>query len=448
MGTNTHFCQGWNPNTIMPLIEQSGFGWIRDEIYWNDVEMIKGTYIIRPKVLKWIKEAHKHNLKLILILNGKNKLYTDIYDADAYAKFAGNMAKQLRGLVDAFEILNEPANFGYMAFYGGRWNGLEKNGSISSWVGKYVNLCNKAAMAIKKTNPSVKVIGLGSVAPVNFRQLAMGISPAMDGIVDHPYSYRTVPEIVPYASSKHILKRDGIATADTLGTFSSMINMYRQQSKKYNGPKEIWLTEFGYTNYQPDKPGMYAGFTLNAQAKYLQRRFMECLGLGVYVAVQYDFKDDGKDIHSAEHNFGLVDANLKIKPAYTALKIFTKATAGLSPSGNVSVKVFPYADRPDQFPIVWDGSILAAPGTMPVYGFHDQSGKTVIAIWSAERSNGELNPRLADIEIASNKKITNVKITDLMTGKESICPFKKTETVLRINKLNVPDHPILLTLEQ
>lgn len=448
MGTNTHFWQGWDPDKIMPMIEESGFGWIRDEIYWGNIEMTKGNYIIQPKVLKWIKEAHKHNLKLILILNGGNRLYTDIYDAEAYAKFASNMAKQLKGLVDAFEILNEPANFGYMAFYGGNWNGLEKDGSISLWVSKYVNLCNKATQAIKEENPSVKVIGLGSVAPVNFRQLAMGISPFLDGIVDHPYSFKTVPEIVPYASSKGILQRDGIATADTLGTFSSMINMYRQQSKKYNGPKEIWLTEFGYTNYQPDKPEMYAGFTLDAQAKYLQRRFMECLGLGVDVTIQYDFKDDGKNIHNAEYNFGLIDSELKKKPAYTALQLLAKATAGLNPSGDVSVKVFPYADRPDQYPIIWDGSILAAPGTIPTYAFHNQSGKTVIAIWSAERSNGDLNPRLADIEIKYGKKVTKIKITDLMSGKESLCQFKNTKDGLLIDKFNIPDHPILLTLEQ
>jgi len=113
------------------------------------------------------------------------------------------------------------------------------------------------------------VIALGSVAPVNLRQLAMGISPAVDGLVDHPYSPHTVPEIVPWASTPSLVKRDGIASADEQGTFASQIRLYREQSAKHHGPGEIWLTEFGYTTFQPAKPGeFYSGFTPSAQAKW------------------------------------------------------------------------------------------------------------------------------------------------------------------------------------
>lgn len=446
-GTCVHFNQGWDYTKVLPIVQDLGVAWVRDDLNWRDVEKTKGVYVVPPKTLEWIKAVHAHGIKLILILNRENKIYTDPYDADAYANFCKAMAVQLKDDADAFEILNEPANFGFRKHYGGTWNGLEPDGTTSPWVGKYVTLINKAAEAIKSVNKKIKVIGLGAVAPVNFKELAMGISPAVDGIVDHPYSYRTVPEIISFPSTEAGLKRDGIATADTKGTLTSQIAMYRQQSEKYKGPKEIWLTESGFVTFQPlDAKILNAGLTEDAQAKYIQRRFIQYLGMDIDVALQYDLKNDGTNIHELEHNYGIINANYKPKPGFYAYQRVIKNTIGWVHKKDMVVNIFPGPGRVDPYPVMWDGTKMASPNDIPVYTFLNAKGQEVVALWSSERANNEFAPRWADIEFMTPDKVTKITVTDMMTGITTDAPFKVIDGGARLKTVSVPDHVLVFTI--
>jgi hypothetical protein len=446
-GTCVHFNQGWDYTKVLPIVQDLGVAWVRDDLNWRSVEKTKGVYTVPEKTMEWIKAVHAHGIKLILILNRENKLYTDPYDADAYANFCKAMAVQLKDYADAFEILNEPANFGFRKNYGGTWNGLEPDGSTGPWVGKYVILINKAAEAIKSVNKKIKVIGLGSVAPVNFKQLAMGISPAVDGIVDHPYSYRTVPEIISFPSTEAGLKRDGIATADTKGTLTSQIEMYRQQSEKYKGPKEIWLTESGFVTFQPlDAKILNAGLTEDAQAKYVQRRFMQYLGMDIDVALQYDLKNDGDNIHELEHNYGIINANYKPKPAFYAYQRVVKSTIGWVHKKDMAVHIFSGPGRVDSYPVMWDGSKMASPNDIPVYTFLNAKGQEVVTLWSSERANNEFAPRWADIEFMTARKVSKITVMDMMTGITTDASFKEIEGGVRLKTVSVPDHVLMFTI--
>ncbi len=449
IGVCTHFGLGtWDLDTVMPVLAKFGAAWIRDEVYWDKIEQEKGVYQIPEKTLRWIDAANAEGLKLVLIFNGSNDLYKpDIYDPEAYAKAAAFVAKELAGKVAAIEILNEPANFGYSKHYGGAWNGVEKDGSVSPWVPKYVALLNASAKAIKAVNPTVKVIGLGSATPVNHRQLDMGIAPEVDGIADHPYSFRLPPEVLPYAGKEGILKRDGIVVADDRGSFASLIRKYREKSLQTKGPKEIWLTEMGWTTYQEASPAIYAGFTRSAQAKYTLRRLAESLGLGVDVSVIYDFKDDGKNPYEAEENFGLIDAHLQPKPAFDAVQRFAVAMAGFQPREILRVNIFPVGSRLDRHPIVWDGSKIEASDNIFCYQFADQEGNPLIALWSGERADSDLSPRVADVELETGDvKVEEIKGYSPLTGESSTIPFVSRSTGVMMKKLEIPDAPLLLTL--
>jgi hypothetical protein len=447
-GTCVHFNQGWDYTKVLPLVADLGVAWIRDDLNWRNVEKTKGVYVVPEKTMDWIKQAHKNGLKLILILNRENKLYEDPYDPDAYAAFCKAMAVQLKDDVDAFEILNEPANFGFRKQYGGTWNGLEPDGkSIGPWVGKYVTFINKAAEAIKSVNKKIKVIGLGSVPPVNFRQLAMGVSPSVDGIVDHPYSYRSVPEIISFPSSEAGLKRDGIATADERGTLTSMVDMYRKQSEKYNGPKELWFTESGWPTFQPlSSKILNAGLTESAQAIYLQRRFIQYLGMDIDVALQYDLKNDGNDPHELEHNYGIVHADYTPKPAYYAYQRVAKNTVGFIHK-NMVVNITPGPGRVDPYPMIWEGTKMPAVNDIPVYTFVNPKGQEVVTLWSAERANNEFQPRFADIEFKTEKKVSKITVMDMLTGVTSNVPFKATEGGAMLKTYSVPDHVLMFTID-
>jgi len=445
LGTATHFVQGWDPVAIIPMIRDTGFGWIRDEIVWGDIEREKGKYQIPEATAKWIDIASQAGIKIIAVLNFENKIYTDRYDPVAYAAAAAFIAKEFKGKIQVIEILNEPHNFGYSKLYGGNWNGMEADGKVSPWIGKYVTLLNAAAAAIKKANPEMKVIGLGSVAPANFRMLGLGISDKVDGLVDHPYSFTTVPELIPYTSQEPVVKRDGIATADKAGTFASQIRLYREESAKTKGPSEIWLTEFGYTTFLEGKDkGMYLGFTEEAQAKYIMRRFAECLGLNVTTAIQYDFKNDGVDPQMGEQNFGLVRADLTPKPALAPIQRLVRGTIGLTADDSLGLRVFPFRDRQDDVVQVWDGTTLVTPGGIKSYSFKDAQGQWAVAIWSPERVGRDLQPRVADIEVPLDPKAYVVESTNFYTGEKRSVEFPATGDTINLSELVIPDSPLLL----
>lgn len=462
LGVATHFSHGdryianYDIERTIPVVAELGVGWMRDEISWGSYERVKGTYALPPRTRQWIDAAHQAGLKILLIFNYGNDLYSDRYDAAAYAKAVAHLAAELKGKVQAIEVLNEPNNFGFGKYYGGAWNGLPKDGEQAPYVVKYTNILNQAAVAIKAVNPEMKVIGMGAPAPANHRMVALGIVPQVDGIVDHPYSNHTVPEIVPFASSEGMLKRDGIAVADEKGTFASLVRMYREQSAKHSGPKELWFTEFGFPTHRAHsgEKGGFSGFTEESQAKYTLRRLAESLGLDVAVSIIYDMKNDGTDPYEAEDNFGITTfgAESRPKPAYMAVQRFARFTTPYHVATPApEIEVFARSSHIEKWPITWDGSKLASDGSIRTYAF----GKTaatgsvepMLLVWSTERAGGDVQPRAADIEInwTLTSAVKSIRAYDFFTDTWSNVKFEiKSGNRLWLTNVTVPDRPVAL----
>ena len=429
LGVCTHFAQGWDAGKVMPLIENSGFGWIRDDFGWEGIERKNGEYHIPDHTLGWIRAAHEHHIRVLLILNGSNRLYADPYDPAAFANWASWTVKELKSDIDAVEILNEPNNFGFSKVYGG---GHEGEGN-SPWVAKYVTLMNAAAEAIKAADPSMPVIGFGAGAPVSYKQLAIGTSPAVDAIADHPYSNQSVPEIVPGSAAEQ-QRKFGMAFMDERGSFASFIEGFRRQSAEHHGPHGIWLTEWGFSTYQPLADNQFGGFSESAQAKYILRRFVEGMGLGVDVSVLYEFRD-GRDPHNAEDNWGLIRENGEEKPSFSAVANMSRALRDFHRAleNEVgAVSVFPIATTPNPAPIA-------------VYRFADSKGRPAVAVWATDRADGDRQPRVADVELLWGDGVKDLRVTDLLTGKSEPFAFKQSGGRSLKSAMTIPDHPILIT---
>ncbi|QYY35025.1 hypothetical protein [Ruficoccus sp. ZRK36] len=449
----------------MPMVADLGVGWIRDEILWGQVEREKGVYKLREHDLAWINLAHKYNLKVCLTLAGGNGLYENNFDPEAYARFAAFVAKELDGKVQAIEVQNEPFNW-YAGYYGegttsgGDWYGLDvKTGEVQSWLDHYRVMLNAAADAVKEANPDMKVIGLGSFPAINYRQIEGGLAGTVDGITAHPYSYRTVPELVPYAAGEKNFTRNGNRdVADAEGTFASFIKMMRAFSAEYDGPQEIWLTEWGFSNFRlrGNHRGNYWGFTEQAAAAYAQRRFIEGFALDVEMSAIYSLLDDRYNMKSkpletslnSENNFGLITSSGRKKPVYDAVRKVAIATDGFTPTDVVKVTVEPRSSRPDGNPVSWwDGTTLSVPDRIANYQFLDKNGNVVIALWSMERVN-DLAPRPADVTIdIPFDDADDLVVEDLITGDTYPVLMSKTDDgKLLLPDLGVPPHPILIHL--
>ena len=414
IGVCTHFDQNWSVEQVMPRIAKSGAGWIRDDFGWAGMEPTPGNYHIPVKAKAWIQAARRAGLKIDLILAYGNPAYADHYDTAAYAKAAGWLARELANDVQAIEILNEPNNFGFRDTYGGQWNGNERNGSVSPYLQKYVQILNAAAKEIKFANPHMTVIGLGAPAPASFRMIALGLAPQVDGLTDHPYSTQ-LPELVPYAGTPYFLQRDGIVTADANGTLASQVSMFREQARKWGATEKLWHTEWGYSTVR-QKSGK-SGISEETQAVYILRRLLESEASGVEHTFIYDFKDDGVDPYSNEQNFGLVHNNLSAKPAYLALQRLTGFLAGMgtaSPAEQASIENDPAAKQEGLGP------------RCHTFSSSDEQ-RTVVAFWEAKPWDPNATTANAVITLPLAHEPRNVFLYDLLSGNQIEIPWKRLE---------------------
>jgi hypothetical protein len=426
VGVCTHFSQNWSPDLTMPLIASSGAGWIRDDFGWAGMEPTRGNYRIPAKAKAWIQAARAAGLKIDLILAYGNPAYADHYDTAAYAKAAGWLARELANDIQAIEILNEPNNFGFRDAYGGQWNGNERNGSVSPYLQKYVQILNAAAKEIKLANPNMKVIGLGTPPPASFRMIALGLVPQVDGLTDHPYG-KEMPEVVPYIDNPYFILRDGIATADANGTFASQVSMFRAQAKKYGATEKLWHTEWGYSTERA-KSGKPV-ISEDTQAIYILRRILESEAIGVEHTFVYDFKDDGADPYSNEQNFGLVHNDLSAKPSYFALQRVTSTLAGMSA-----------AAKAKQATIELDP--VAKPGRLGsrCYTFSSSDGATtVVAFWDVKPWDPNANPTNATIAVPVTGEARHVFLYDLLSGNQTEISDKLSQNASnRDGRISVP----------
>jgi hypothetical protein len=258
--------------------------------------------------------------------------------------------------------------------------------------------------------------------------------------------------------------RDGFAVSDKTGSFSSLIDAYRQELKRYDAPQAIWITEWGYTTFREGlekvKKVNYDGFSESAQAKYIQRRFVQGLALDIQVSFLFNFannaftsKDNTDPALEPEDNFGIVYIDGTPKPAYAAVQRVARETLGFTNDPDLKFTVTPWSSRPDRNPVKWAEAMLYAPDEIAAYAFTDPNDVNVLALWSMERAN-DRSPRAADIEIDLSSiwswdkgKKPTVSVLDLMTG-EVYQPEIESDSasphLLRFPHLAVPDHPVFL----
>jgi hypothetical protein len=415
IGVCTHFGQNWSVEEIMPLVARSGVGWIRDELAWAALEPTPGKYHLPVKTLAWIHAARRAGLKIDLILAYGNPAYPDHYDTAAYARAAGWLAHAVASDVQAMEILNEPNNFGFRTTYGGAWNGNERNGAVSPYLRKYVELLNAAAKEIKLANPQMTVIGLGTPAPASFRMIALGLAREVDGLTDHPYGVQ-MPELVPYAANPVMLSRDGIATADAQGTFLSQVSMFRAQAKKFGATEKLWHTEWGYSTVRARPEKHQPGLSEETQAVYILRRLLQSVGIGVEHTFIYDFKDDGTDPFSDYDNLGLVRNDRSPKESFFAVQRLTGLLAGMETATPGKQALIQTDPSPDQ------GLGHQA------YTFSSPDGqKTVVAFWEARPWDPRAATANAVLILPLASEPAHVSLYDLLSGTETQIQWKRSE---------------------
>jgi hypothetical protein len=300
-GVQAHFGQfRTEVDKFLDLAHAAGIGWIRDEVYWSEIEKEKGLFRFPPSYDYYLKAAHLRSLEVLLILDFSNPLYTGSDkrapstgpERQAFARYCREVVARYAPLgVRHFEIWNEP-------------------NASTFWKPQpdpedYARLLEVAYGACKGADPVATVLGC-STAGVDLdfigRVMRAGGGPFMDGVSVHPYCQPLPPE------------------RRLVTDLSKLIRLVPD--------KPLWITEFGYPTYAgPD------GVDEEMQANYLVRAGLLARSApAVKGFCWYDLQNDGEDPDEGEFNFGLVRRDGTPKPAYAAYKTMASLVGSLPPA--------------------------------------------------------------------------------------------------------------------
>ena len=216
LGVVFHISQGQALTaSIEALLYDGGFGWVRDDFSWNKVENEAGHYATPEDWRHTYERLRARGIQTLLILGYDSPFYKHATpeEAQAYGRYAAFAASDLKGLVDHFEIWNEPSGFAVLA------------------PQQYPPVLKEGYAGVKSGNPQATVIAIGGAAPGGWshhyfdeiiKQDALG---SMDSFSIHPYTspspadlgYNTVGAAAPLAN----LDSGGTITGDFLAKIQS-----------------------------------------------------------------------------------------------------------------------------------------------------------------------------------------------------------------------------------
>ncbi|MDB5327437.1 MAG: hypothetical protein JWM57_3006, partial [Phycisphaerales bacterium] len=328
--------------------------------------------------------------------------------------------------------------------YGGEWNGAKD----SVWLAKFAQLVQKSSAAVRQANPNIQIIAGGGVTPATYYMLQKypEAFKNIDGLVEHPYTYRQPPEVIGFGGEA-FNQRDGVSTANDQHTMTSLLKMQADESDLLLGRRlPVWVTEFGYPTFtKQQKNSIYAGFTETAQAAYHVRGLIQGLGSGASLWAIYDLIDDGTASSDAEQNFGLVRHNdAAPKPAFTSLQRVAKLLGAdwslLTPEQTSLTIENKSGDKNAE---EWAQPVedkAAALGPQ-VYSF-TAAGNPVTFVWAAGRMNLEFKPPVGDVTLTTSDAFKSAECVDLVTGKSKTLKVEKTATGVKVRGVPVGSVPV------
>jgi len=278
------------------LIRDAGFKIVRKDIFWSRVEQKKGVFDFKTTGYDDLtKSLEKNGIRPYYILAYSNKLYEEkqsVVTAEgrkAFVNYVDEVTSRYKNKGVIWEIWNEP--------------------NIHYWDDKpnfhdYSILVKEASEVIKNNDPSGTIVA-PALSGVNDDSLTWldgilrtGVLDYIDGLSVHPYRTQT-PETV-------------------IDDYKKLRTLLKKHSDK-NIP--IISGEWGYSTAQGSGTNNFNEYT---QANYLVRMFLINLFSDVPISIWYDWKNDGTTPNEHEHNYGIVQNDIKVsKKAYLAINALT-----------------------------------------------------------------------------------------------------------------------------
>jgi hypothetical protein len=262
----------------MDLIDDAGFGWVKENVGWRDVEgAAKGAFnwYFTDRILA---DAEERDLKVLFRLDsepawaalekGVRSDNGPPEDAQDFGDFCHALADRYTGRVDAYQVWNEPN-------LAREWGGYAPDSAA------YVDLLRACYVGVKTADPDALVVSAG-LAPTGtglpeaipdtdylVQMYEAGAAPYFDALGVNAPGYKAPPEVSP---------EEAAATQAYGGQrffcFRHVEDMRDIMVEHGDGDKQVIILEMGWTvDPRPDSPYHWHAVTPEQKADYLVRAF-------------------------------------------------------------------------------------------------------------------------------------------------------------------------------
>ena len=293
LGVNIHFTGA--PAKDLDMIRATGVGFVRMDLKWGYVEIVKGQYDFRA-FDELVEACASRNIRVLAILDHGTRFHGEDAGEPSYvegfAAFSAAAASRYRGKGVIFEVYNEP------------------NVPENWWGGKpdaaaYMELVRKTRPAIRQADPTAVVIGPGvSCWYKNYDSyfaacLQRGLLDLVDAVSIHPYN-AVSPEELPgvYAAARTMMQKHG---GKVLPIVSS---------------------EAGYSTAR------MPNHSEQMQADYLARYYLVNLMSGTPLSIWYDWKNHNADPNNGDTTLGIINVDYTTKKAYAQMSLLMRNLKG------------------------------------------------------------------------------------------------------------------------
>lgn len=368
-GIMMHFWQN-QPLEEIAMVEDIGATWIRGEGNWSGEDADPAVYSTR-KLERWVNEAHRRGLKVMVHLGSTHE---GLRRPDDYAKYAGLVAKKLRGKVQAYHGPNEPYGPFLETFSPelqhqmAMWT-VEGESQWRGWIEKHSELVRKAADAIHEADPQAIMLPEGvdvwrhpsDVFFTHHRWMfEAGLGDNVSGMTGHPYTGKDIegvgfvrampPEITAMGQPAGAKKDYPYFDEQGRVSLGDVMQTLRDEAKKATGRDfEIWLNEWSYL------PG-WVGGNQEIRGAYLVRMFMVGFANNARIIVWHNMRDmrDGP--------YGLVDNQMNKRPPYFAYRTMSRTIGDMyllkyvhgSPTATKGVQAYLFGKDDQKVLVVWN----------------------------------------------------------------------------------------------
>lgn len=251
-GVNVELTQ-YSPDDLLAQLESInslGFTWLRQTLYWEQVEAEQGTFDWSAYDPMVDAVAQYPDLKLILVLDGTPRwarhreapdhAFAPPASVEAYANFARAVAERYGDRVDHYQIWDEP-------------NIRDHWGSLDPRPALYVAMLKSAYTAIHEFDGQATVIAAALApnveeGPENLSDILylraiydLGGKDSFDAAAGKPYGYDSAP--TDRLTAHHILN------------FSRLILLREEMVAHGDSDKPLWGSNFGWNSLPPDWAG-------------------------------------------------------------------------------------------------------------------------------------------------------------------------------------------------